>query len=210
MADTAKQAKISAIPAEIETKAEGAGALPDPFDLSKLALNPSTLPVVKAVRAVLTGKPNPHEFFRVHPNPDYRMTFGMFELKDGQQVREEFLVAPDLVPVLDGETVIKQIYTCINRAGIIRLWPVRLPRPDEKDSLWWQTAHAAADKAMTQWVRIKANMGTGANEYHFAESHIPDPDWKEVAPFKVLLQEAYRNRVIQDLDHPALKKMRGA
>jgi hypothetical protein len=212
MADPAKQAKTEA-PAEVETKVESkaeaaASSIPDPFDLSKLALNPSYLESakVKRVRPVVTGKPNPQEFIRVHPDPSYRMAFGMLDLKED---REDYLVDPELVPQLPGEVVVKVIYTTINRAGIVRLWPIRMPGPDEKDMLWWRSAHDAANKAMTHWVRVKANMMLGANEYFIAESEIPDPDWREVAPFQVLLADAYRARIIRDLDHPVLKKLRG-
>jgi hypothetical protein len=212
MADPAKQAKTEA-PAEVETKVEpkaavAASSIPDPFDLSKLALNPSYLESakVKRVRPVVTGKPNPQEFIRVHPDPGYRGTFGMLDMKED---REDYLVMPELVPYLAGESVIKVIYTTINRAGIIRLWPIRIPGPDEKDMLWWRSAHDAANKATTHWVRVKANMMLGANEHHIAESEIPDPDWREVAPFQVLLSDAYRTRIIRDLDHPVLKKLRG-
>jgi hypothetical protein len=212
MADPAKQAKTEA-PAEVETKVESKGeaatsSIPDPFDLSKLALNPSYLESakVKRVRPVVTGKPNPQEFIRVHPDPSYRMAFGMLDLKED---REDYLVDPELVPQLPGEVVVKVIYTTINRAGIVRLWPIRIPGPDEKDMLWWRSAHDAANKAMTHWVRVKANMMLGANEYFIAESEIPDPDWREVAPFQVLLADAYRARIIRDLDHPVLKKLRG-
>jgi hypothetical protein len=209
MVEKTNQAKTEAIPAAVDTKVEGAGnALPDPFDLSKLALNPSYLETakVKRVRPVVTGKPNPQDFIRVHPDPSYRMVFGMLDMKED---REDYLVVPELVSALPGEVVVKIIYTTVNRAGIIRLWPIRIAGPDEKDMLWWRSAHDAANKATTHWVRVKANMMLGANEYFIAESEIPDPDWREVAPFQVLLADAYRTRIIRDLDHPVLKKLRG-
>jgi hypothetical protein len=212
MADPAKQAKTEA-PAEVETKVESkaeaaASSIPDPFDLSKLALNPSYLESakVKRVRPVVTGKPNPQDFIRVHPDPSYRMVFGMIDMKED---REDYLVVPELVPMLPGETVVKVIYTTINRTGIIRLWPVRIPGPDEKDMLWWRSAHEAANKGMTHWVRVKANMSLGANEHFIAESEIPDPDWRSVAPFQVLIADAYRTRIIRDLDHAVIKKLQG-
>jgi hypothetical protein len=210
MADTAKQAKTeAAVAVEVEPKTGvAASPIPDPFDLKTLVLNPSYLESakVKRVRPVVTGKPNGQEFIRVHPSPDYRAAFGMIDMKED---REDYLVVPELVPQLPGECVIKIIYTTISRSGIIRLWPVRIAGPDEKDMLWWRSAHDAANKATTHWVRVKANMMLGANEYFIAESEIPEPNWADVAPFQVLLADAYRTRIVRDLEHPVLKKLRG-
>jgi hypothetical protein len=188
-----------------QPKVEG---IPDPFDLTSLRINPSYLESakVKRVRPVVTGRPSPQDFFRVHPDPSYRTTFGMIELKED---REDYLVVPDLVPQLPGEVILKTMYTTINRQGTLRLWSIRVPNADERKSLWWQSGHEAADQATTKWLRIKPNMDVGAYEMLVAESEIPEPNWSEIPPFKELLHNAYRLRVINDLDHAVIKKLRG-
>ena len=113
----------------IKDEATPATPAPDPFDLSSLRLNPSfleTAGVKKLVTTVAARRPNPQEFFRIHPAPEYRENFAMIDLKED---REDFLVRPELVPELVGEVVYKTIVTAINRQGVVFLWPIRLPGP---------------------------------------------------------------------------------
>src|SRR5262245_57689455 len=117
---------------------------PDPFDLASLRLNPSfleTAGVKKLLTTIPARRPNPQDWVRTHPAPEYRDNFAMIELKDD---REDFLVRPELLPELIGEVVYKTIFTTVNRQGIVSLWPVRLPTPDDRQSDWWRSAREAA------------------------------------------------------------------
>jgi hypothetical protein len=183
--------------------------IPDPFDLENLRLNPSyveTAGVKKLRNTVPARRPSPQDFVRVHPDPTYRENFGMIELKDD---REDYLVLPHLLPQLPGEIVFKTIFTAINRQGVVFLWPVRLPSPDDKPNAWWQSAREAAELAMTKWVRMRANMSLGAYDLFTAESDIPDPEWSELEPFQDLVRIAYRGRLVVALDHPVIKRLSG-
>jgi hypothetical protein len=182
--------------------------IPDPFDLENLRLSQSfaeTAGVKKLLKTVPVHKPNPQDFVRVHPSPDYRMSAPVIELKDE---REEYIVAKDLVPELVGEFVNKILFTTINRQGVTFLWPVRLPDPDGKDFEWWRSMREAADLATTQWLRVKANKALGAYEMYTAESVMSEPIWPE-ASFQDLVKLAFRDRLITKLDHPVIKRLRG-
>jgi hypothetical protein len=85
---------------------------------------------------------------------------------------------------------------------------VRLPAPDDRKSEWPRSAREAAELAMTQWVRLKANLSLGAYEITAAESVMADPVWPELS-FQDLLRIAYRDRMITTLDHPVVKRLRG-
>jgi hypothetical protein len=150
-------------------------------------------------------KPSPQDFIRVHRAPEYRENFAMIDLKDD---REDYLVHPEILPELTGEVVYKTLFTAINRQGIVFLWPVRLPAPDDRKSEWSRSAREAAELAMTQWVRLKANLSLGAYEITVAESVMADPVWLELS-FQDLLRIAYRDRMITTLDHPVVKRLRG-
>ena len=104
-------------------------------------------------------KPSPQDFVRVHPAPEYRENFPIIELKDE---REEYIVTASLVPELIGEFVTKTLFLAINRQGTLFFWPARLPSPDGKDLDWWRSGREAAELAMKDWVRVKANMNLGA------------------------------------------------
>jgi hypothetical protein len=181
---------------------------PDPFNLDNLRLSQSfaeTAGVKKLLRTVPVHKPNPQDFVRVHPNPEYRENFPVIELKDE---REEYVITAGLVPELVGEFVSKTLFTAINRQGVLFLWPVRLPDPEGKQMEWWRSMREAAELAMNQWVRTKANMSLGAYEMFVAESTMSEPVWPE-ATYQELIRLAFRDRLISTLDHPVIKRLRG-
>jgi hypothetical protein len=91
---------------------------------------------------------------------------------------------------------------------VVTLWAVRLP--DEKGRLddWNRSAHEGAQLAMQKWVRLSANQSLGAYDIDVAMGAFPDPVWPAVA-FEELLKIAFKNRLIEDLDHPVLRRLRG-
>jgi hypothetical protein len=181
---------------------------PDPFDLANLRLSQSfveTAGVKKLLKTVPVHKPNPQDFVRVHPSPEYRDNFPIIELKDE---REEYVITTQLVPELVGEFVTKTLFTAINRQSVVFLWPVRLPTSDGKQMEWWRSMREAAELAMQQWLRIKANMSLGAYEMFVAESAMSAPVWPE-ATYQDLIRLAFRDRLITSVDHPVIKRLRG-
>ena len=65
-----------------------------------------------------------------------------------------------------------------------------------------------AQEAMTEWVRVGANMSLGAYEVFIATGKLPEPEWPNLS-FEELLGIAFRERFIRSLDHPALRCLRG-
>jgi hypothetical protein len=184
------------------------GSASDPFDLASLRLNSSfveTAGVKKLLTTVPARRPSLQDFVRVHPSPDYRENFAMIDLKDD---REDYLVRPEILPDLAVEVVYKTVFTAINRQGVPFLWPIRLPAPDDRKSDWPRSQREAAEMAMGQWIRLKANMSLGAYEITVAESVMAEPVWPEQS-YQELVRIAYRDRMIAALDHPVVKRLRG-
>src|SRR5262245_22456470 len=155
----------------------------DPYDLSNLRLDQSFVEsagVKKLLTSVPVRKPNPQDFIRVHPDPQYRAALAIIELRDD---RETYLVSPSIAPDLPGEFVMANVYTAINRQGVVQLWPVRLPAADGQVLEWHRSAAEAAELGMRSWIRVKANMSLRAYEIFEAASTIPDPEWPE-QPFQ--------------------------
>jgi hypothetical protein len=180
----------------------------DPFDPAALRLSQDFVGlsgVKKLITTVRAKKPNKQDFFRVHPSPDYRATVLMIHIKEDQ---EYFLVVPALAQALDGETVAKTVYTVINRQGVVSLWPVTLPPADGKDSDWWKSERDAAERAMVKWVRVKPNMSLGANEILEGPASMAEPEWPDL-PYKELLRIAFDGRLVDRIDHPVVKRLRG-
>ena len=121
---------------------------------------------------------------------------------------ETYLLLPDIARELPGEFLPVVLYTAINRQGVIRLWPVRLPAPDGRVNEWHRSAAEAAILAMERWIRVKANMPLGAYDIFEASSTIPDPEWPSLS-FEDLLRIAFRDRLVDRIDHPVIKRLRG-
>ena len=51
--------------------------------------------------------------------------------------------------------------------------------------------------------------GISSGKSRWAEAAIAEPAWPEV-PFKELLRIGFRDRLVDNVDHPVLKRLRGA
>ena len=180
----------------------------DPFAPSRIGLSQDFTAQDLARKAILTvpsRKPDRQWFNRVHPDAEWRLSVATIELKEE---REIYLVDRPLWSELPGEIVPMQLFTAINRQGVVFLWPVRLPGEDGKHNEWHRSALEAAQMAMTRWVRVAANMSLGAYEVYEATADLPDPIWPDIG-FAGLLKVAFRDRFIRDLDHPVIRRLRG-
>ena len=160
--------------------------------------------VKKLLTTVPVRKPRPQDFVRVHP--DQCMTAALIEFKDD---RETYLVTAPMMDVLPDEYHPAVLYLAITRQGVLFLWPVRLPGPDGRQSDWHRSAMEAAERAKSMWVRVKANMSLGAYEITKTENpNIPEPIWPET-PFEEVLRIAFRDHLIDNAEHPVVKRLRG-
>ena len=184
-------------------------AAPDPFNPESLRLDPSyadTIGVKKLLLTVPVRKPNRHEFVRVHPDASYRLEpAAIIELKEE---RETYLLTPSMAQALPDEFTPTTLVTTINRQGVLFLWPVKLPGVDGKDNEWNRSAREAAEKAKTNWVRVKSNQSLGAYELFVATGDLPEPEWPEVS-FAEILRKAFRECHVDTIDHPLIKRLLG-
>jgi len=180
----------------------------NPFDPASLRLDQSfadTIGVKKLLTTVPVRKPGKQDWFRVHPDPSYRLTpAAIIEMKED---RETYLVTPNMASELPGEFHVATLYTTVNTKGVLHLWPVKLPGPDGKHNPWHSSAAEAAELAMNGWVRLMANMSLGANEIATSSS-AQAPNWPEFR-FEEILKVAFRDRIVDRSDHPLINQLRG-
>ena len=183
---------------------------PDPFDPSRLRLSQNmtaALGVKKHLTTLPVRKPSKEWFVRTHNDPAYRLETCVIELKEDS---ETYLVAPDLWDALAGEGTFspRLLVAAINKQGTVFIWPIRLPGPDGRHDEWSKSAWEAAKIATGGWVRVQSNMNLGAYEVFEATGNLGDPEWP-VLPLSGLLRIAFKDRYIDTLDHPVLKRLRG-
>jgi len=182
----------------------------DPFDPAALRLDQSyadTVGVKKLLTTVPVRKPNRQDFVRVRPDASYRLTpAAVIEVKDDGEV---YLVTPNIAQGLAGEFSTVTLFTTINRQGTLHLWPVKLPAPDGRYLEWHRSAAEAAERAMRKWVRVTASLSLGAYEiFEALNDNIPAPVWPEES-FEQIIRVAFRDRFIDSIDHPVVKRLRG-
>lgn len=129
----------------------------------------------------------------------------MLELKED---REFYLLAPDVRDQLPGNWTPVRLVTCINRQGVVFLWPLKLPAPDGRPNSWHETAMTAADIATKQWAKVVADMSLGGYQTYIASGELPEPEWPE-HDFQRLLAVVFRDCVVRDMDHPVVNRLLG-
>jgi hypothetical protein len=189
--------------------ANGTASGPDPFDPASLRVAPTagaTLGVKKVLLTIPVDKPNKSWWFRCHPSADYRLT--TYILEDG---RDRYLIAPALHEELQTEPTckLKLLATCINRQGVLFVWPLNLPQEGGgRGDNWARSAMEALEMSAHHWVRVVANMDLGANDVLKASAALTEPEWPPVS-FAEVLRIAFKDKFIDRPDHPVLRRLRG-
>jgi hypothetical protein len=189
----------------------GEAAAPNPFDVASLRLTTDYQggAAKKVLLTVPVRKPHNSWFIRVHPDPAFRLETKVIEAGDGIQ-KEVYLVAKELWSELEGEPAFSSrvFYVGITKQGKLFIWPVNLPKDDGKDNSWNRSARDAATFTMTKWARVISDTTLGG--YQLLEPPIvyPDPVWPDMT-FDQILNLAFKNNRIADIDHIVLKNLRG-
>jgi len=181
---------------------------PDPFDPAALRLSQdfaSSIGVKKVLTTVPCRKPNRHEFVRVRPGEEWRLETGVFEDKVN---REVYLVSRNLWSELAGEVYPVCLFMAVNRQGDAFLWPCKLPGSDGRSNTWNDSALAAARLAEVKWIRLAANMPGGMYDTFEAAGELAEPTWPELS-FSEVLKLCFKQRLIESVDHPAIRALRG-
>ena len=182
----------------------------DPFDLSRLRLSQdfaSAVGVKRLITTVPIRKPSKEWFVRTRPDSAYWFPTTVLELKEDQEI---YLVAPALRAELEGESTFspRLLVVSMNRQGVLFVWPLKLPKEDGRIDQWTRSAMTAATEAQTRWVRVTANMSLGAYEIGVSTGVASDPTWPDLS-LQEIIKIAFRDKMISDLDHPVLKRLRG-
>jgi hypothetical protein len=183
---------------------------PDPFDPAALRLGADYsegLGVRKVITTVPNRKPNKSEWFQVRSGDSWRLQTAVLELEKGVE-RLTYLVAPSLWPELSGETSPALLLTCVNRANDLFMWRIKLPGPDGRSNTWTASALQIAKAAETTWCRMVSDMTSGMYTHFEPTAELPDPKWPELS-FKEIVKLAFRGRMIDSLDHPVVRELRG-
>ena len=202
--------QTSATPSVTPAALPARPASPDPFDPVSLRLGTDYsegLGVRKVISTIPNRKPNKSEWFRVRPGEEWRLQTAVLELEKGVE-RATYLVAPSLWPDLSGEIAPALLLTCVNRAGDLFLWRVKLPGADGRSNTWTDSALQIAKAAEDNWARMVSDTANGIYTHYEPSTDLPDPRWPTIS-FREIIRIAFRDRMIESLDHPVIRELRG-
>ena len=146
--------------------------------------------------------PNTH-FFRCRKDLAGNMNVLDMET-DGERVT--YLVAPTVAKQLADETAIKAKHgrVCLTREGGLYLWLRSLGGNDT----WSQSAARVTDRAENEWARATSSRSLSEYKCKVATGIDDEPNWPKES-FIEILQAAFEGKVIDSLDHPAVKQLQG-
>jgi hypothetical protein len=181
---------------------------PDPFDPESLRLTPenSGMAVKKVVMIVPCKKPSRQEFVRVRPGAEWQVDTLLLEDQDSGDC---YIVKPELHDHLCQDISRTRLVLAMTRSNDMFLWRLKLPGVDGRSNHWNDSALSAAQLAETKWVRVISNMTAGRYDVFAASGIKLEPQWADDLKFKDILRLCFKDRFIDSLDHPFLKRLRG-
>jgi hypothetical protein len=149
-------------------------------------------------------KPGGRNFFRVHPDEEYRL-YDVPVVEDDKH--ELHILADDLEIPEDLERFVSRVnlLTCMTHKGTLFLWWFKHSTND-----WSKSASRIARRAVTEWVRLSADMD--ANGYRIEPAppalRAIEPVWPKMS-FSEILNTAFEANCIDTLDHPVIRSLQG-
>jgi hypothetical protein len=213
MTETHNENELTANSAIINELGATPATADDPNLFAELALSQdfgSAIAVKKVLNQVPIRKPDKQQFIQVHPDTTWRMETAIFEAKTD---REIYLVGKsvrtEVAGMFPGFIRPVVLVACITSNNDPFLWPIALPSSDGRTNPWHRSARDAAEHAAKgKWIHVIPDMEAGYYRVSEAVGNLPAPEWP-VKSFEELLKIAVRDRIIKDIDHFVIRKLRG-
>jgi len=184
------------------------------FDFEQIRANESFEEDIEEVRTYIAiRKPSQTEWFRIHPEQNYRGDVFVLEIpeRDGFG-KENYIIFPKLfekIARVEYPISHKRLYTCVNQTGTVFIWPIKLPEPGLRWDSWNKSAERIASEAIKSWVRLYPNKQAQCYGMKRAKGGIqPAPKFPSES-FSEIVEIAFDDFFIKTVDHPVLAELRG-
>jgi hypothetical protein len=184
-----------------------------PFNFETLRVTEVTPILIKRVTiSIPLKKPKPGvEFFRIRPEPEWKFDTYLLDLGGNSEGDGKYLLNPDLYPKVMETKKLKlvRIYVGITYgSGEIFLSEIAQPDAEGRNNEFNRTRRIAYTTGETEWVKLQRNDSIGAYDIVLAISKLPE--WPE-EPENIVkaIEIAFKDRFIDDHNHPVLKRLRG-
>ena len=149
-------------------------------------------------------KPGSRNFFRVHPDEEYRL-YNVPVVEDDKH--ELHILSDDLEIPEDLERFVDYVnlITCITHKGTLFLWWFKNSTND-----WSKSASRIARRAVSEWVRLRADMDANGYRVETAPPALRtvEPTWPKMT-FSEILNTAFEANCIDTIDHPVIRSLQG-
>jgi hypothetical protein len=154
-------------------------------------------------------KPERQDWFRLHPNPNYRVAMLVLKYKppetDNQRV---YLLSPNLRERYAHECSKVQVHILVLRSGQVLIYLMNCD-PAQHENSWNTSARKAMEEAEENWVRMASNVPGKTYDVTINRSaNFPKPVWPKQS-FAEIMRAAFGDRYLTDPDHPILKDLDG-
>ena len=165
----------------------------------------------KLITTIFLKKPRSGlDFIRIREEPDWTV---VIYLMDMGREEEKYAVAPDIIPeVMDtGRLKRVRLYTGITFNGDdLFLSDIPFPDSDGKENEYNRTRAIAYEMAKHKWVKLQVNRALEAYEIVETKSNLPEPIRpEELSDIIKALEICFKDKLIDSVDHPVLKKVEG-
>ena len=98
----------------------------------------------------------------------------------------------------------------MTRQAVPFIWPIRLPGPDGKIDDWNRVCPLRRRRYGSEPLgfALRLTCTPAVTTFTRPPPSRPEPDWPDMA-FNALLRIAFKGKVIDTLDHPMLRRLRG-
>lgn len=178
---------------------------PSALVLAKQAKRDYSAPVGRRVQTMYPVARPKGKFLRVHPDRTYRQ-HGVLTYKDPDNSDDVYYVSPDLeIPDEYGVSLsVTDLYAGVTHDGTYFIWNV-----NRSDTTWFRSAQKAVTACVSGWYKIVGRKGPNIYDLYPPADPIPEPDWSVLPSFEEMLLSAFDSHMIEDLNHPLLRKARG-
>jgi hypothetical protein len=205
MTDEAKRPLLRAV---IETEPKTASPA-DASDFDSLWLDPKIGDGITDTHYHSVPVGRPKDFFRLHPNKDYRRRTEIYTHKpEGVIDEQHFIIAAPLRGRIE-EAQPCTLVCVIYRDGSPRLWPLKLPKEGERDNEAWISARSGARESLHKWVKLLWKRRAYITR-EAPPGYAPDPDWLKLPTFDELVRLGLGvHGIMRDTDHPIYRELFG-
>src|SRR5215203_2502436 len=118
-----------------------------------------------------------------------------------------YLVTADKRKELAGDLRPLFLTPAMTRQDVLMIWALPMPIEGRAND-WHERAWLAKERAKGNWVRMAADMTMGTYRLYEPPVVHPNPVWPNKT-LEELLEVALAGKVIESLDHPLVRRLRG-